>query len=102
MVCQILGLDKRVVAAPVAEELLFRGVIFNALAIRVGTVPAALGSGLLFGLSHGDLVLLPFITLDGIVLALIYRYTRNLYATMIVHGLGNVVAVAGLRFFLHA
>ncbi|MDQ2857803.1 MAG: CPBP family intramembrane metalloprotease [Candidatus Eremiobacteraeota bacterium] len=89
-------------AAPVAEELLFRGVLFNALAICVGTVPAALGSGLLFGLSHGDFVLLPFITLDGIVLALVYRYTRNLYATMIVHGIGNFIAVVGSRFFLQA
>lgn len=87
------------VAAPIAEELLFRGVIFNWLTVRVGTASAAVGSGTMFGLSHGDLVLLPFLVFDGIAFALVYRYTRNLYATMIVHGLRNVIVVLGSSFF---
>ena len=54
-----------IVIGPFAEELVFRGIIFNALALRTGTATGALGSGLLFGLTHGDPILLPFLALQG-------------------------------------
>ncbi len=41
-----------VVFAPIIEELVFRGVLFNRLKIRIGIVPAMLISSILFAIGH--------------------------------------------------
>ena len=75
--------------APVVEELFFRAMVFNALAIRIPIILAALLSGALFGISHGDLILFPVLTIFGMIQALIYRATGNLVVPMIVHAFNN-------------
>lgn len=82
-----------VLVAPVAEELFFRGVVYNAWEREYGTRVAVLGSAALFALIHGSLVqLLPIFVL-GIGLALLYRSTRSLPATMAMHAGFNAVTV---------
>jgi membrane protease YdiL (CAAX protease family) len=82
-----------VVVAPIAEELFFRGVVFNAWEREYGTRVAVFGSAALFALIHGSLVqLLPIFVL-GIGLALLYRWTRSLPATMAMHAGFNAVTV---------
>ncbi len=52
-----------VVVAPIAEELFFRGVVFNAWEREHGTRVAVLGSAALFAVIHGSLfLLLPIFT----------------------------------------
>ena len=41
-------------AVGMTEEMLFRGLLFGALAPRIGVLAAALVSALLFGAAHGD------------------------------------------------
>lgn len=83
-----------VLVAPVAEELFFRGVVYNAWEREYGTRVAVVGSAGLFALIHGSLVqLLPIFVL-GIGLALLYRSTRSLPATMAMHAGFNAVTVA--------
>jgi membrane protease YdiL (CAAX protease family) len=77
------------VIAPVVEELFFRGLIFNALSLRMPMLLAALISGALFGIAHGDVVLFPVLMLFGIVQAVAYRLTGNLVVPMIVHAANN-------------
>lgn len=82
-----------VLVAPVAEELFFRGVVYNAWEREYGTRAAVIGSAGLFALIHGSLVqLLPIFVL-GIGLALLYRSTRSLPATMAMHAGFNAVTV---------
>lgn len=90
----IMVLVTGAIIAPVAEELFFRGLIFNALATRMPMLVAALISGVLFGLGHGDLVLFPALTLFGILQAIFYRISGNLIVPMIVHAANNAIFLA--------
>jgi len=84
------------VVAPLAEEILFRGLLLRAFAGLVWLPIAVLSGGLLFGASHGSLwSLLPLSGL-GILLGLLVWRTRALAAAWLGHGLFNLVAYAEL------
>ncbi len=82
-----------VVVAPVAEELLFRGLLFGALAPRIGVLAAALVSAVLFGAAHGDPILFPTLAALGFVSAIAYAATGNLWVSVTLHALNNAVGV---------
>ncbi len=81
------------VMGPIAEELLFRGLVLNAFASRFGTIAAVVFSGILFGELHGDDVFFPVLALDGIIFGALYVHTRNLTVSTITHGLSNAIAL---------
>jgi len=95
----VLACFTAIVAAPFAEELLFRGVLFGALRSRLPAVWAALLSALLFGLVHGDAVFFPYIALLGFVNAMLYERTGNLIAPMIVHATNNTLPIVFLIIY---
>ena len=83
--------------APIAEELLFRGYIFRAIAARRGVAPAYLFSALAFGLYHlsSGLALLPIVPalfVVGLLLCFAYHRTGNLLTDITAHALNNGVA----------
>ena len=80
--------------APFCEELFFRGLLFNALSVRMPVLFAAILSGIVFGGAHGDPVLLPVLALFGVLQALLYRATGNLYVPIAVHAINNGVFLA--------
>ena len=92
------------VEAPLVEETLFRGVVhqgirhfFSRWLPRWAAVfIAAVLSGFLFGLAHGQIHTLPILVLLGIILAYIFEATKSLYASIVVHGLINALAVVNL------
>lgn len=86
-----------VLVAPVAEELFFRGVVYNAWLREYGARVAIVGSGLLFAVIHASLfLLLPFAAL-GIALALLYRATGSLPAVIALHaGFNGITVLIGL------
>ena len=77
---------------PFVEELTFRGLGFYVLR-PYGTWVAILGTGVLFGLSHGLLLSLPIIIIFGCVLAWIRERTDSVYPGMVLHGTFNLVAL---------
>ena len=87
-----------VVFAPVSEEFLFRGFIFQAFRNRMGVVLAALVSSLMFGVLHSpygwpsvlDAVLIgTAATLFGIAMCVLIQKTRSLYPGMALHAMHN-------------
>lgn len=89
-----------VLAAPVVEELLFRGFLLNRWHTKYGATKAVAFSSIAFGLLHVEII---GGIVFGVVLALIYLKTRSLVATMIVHAANNaivlvVVIVTGLWY----
>jgi membrane protease YdiL (CAAX protease family) len=81
-----------VAAAPVSEEVFFRGFIFAGLRRRLPFIVAALISGALFSLAHADIgLMLPF-TLVGAMLAYAYERAGTLLASIGVHFLFNAVS----------
>jgi membrane protease YdiL (CAAX protease family) len=83
------------VAAPIAEELLFRGYMFGALRNWRGPWPAALITGVLFGAVHvfGQEAefLLP-LALLGVALCVIRWKTGSLLPCIALHAINNAVA----------
>ena len=87
-----------VVAAPVAEEIFFRGFIFGGLRKRLSFLPAALIGAAIFGLFHytgaGSLAVVPQLMFLGFALCWLYEETGSIYPTMAVHAINNAIAFA--------
>ena len=78
------------VAAPVMEEIVFRGAIFGGLAGTIKPLWAALFSSLLFSLLHLDGHLIIYLAI-GLCLCWLYRKTGSLYTTIISHAGMNLL-----------
>lgn len=78
-----------VIAAPIAEEILFRGFFFGGMRRYLSFWPAALFTGSVFSLSHFNIGLIIPFTLVGIVLAWSYERSNSLYTAILVHFLFN-------------
>lgn len=77
------------IAAPIVEEIVFRGVVMQGLR-PYGKRFAIFGSALLFGLFHGNLVQSPYAFLVGLILG----YTAMEYSlpwAMVLHMINNLV-----------
>jgi len=81
-----------VLAAPIVEELTFRGAGFTLLE-RYGRPLAIVAVGLLFGLAHGLVDALPLLAAFGMGLAYLRARTASVYPGMLLHALFNGVTL---------
>jgi membrane protease YdiL (CAAX protease family) len=84
------------VLVPIAEELVFRGMIQQIFSRNTGPVVGFLLAGLVFGAIHLNAHLLISICFFGIFLSFVYYATGNLAYTIISHALFNTVALLQL------
>ncbi|MGB3491928.1 MAG: type II CAAX endopeptidase family protein [Elainellaceae cyanobacterium] len=84
------------IAAPIFEEILFRGFLLPSLT-RYMPVWGAIGlSAIIFATAHLSFSeVLPLAVL-GVVLGFVYTRSRNLLASMLVHSLWNSATMVGL------
>ena len=87
----ILEAIASIIFAPIVEELVFRGVLFNRLKIRTGIIPAMLISSFIFAIGH-DFGGIISAFLFGICMCILYLKTDNILIPMSVHFINNVVA----------
>lgn len=88
-----------VVAAPLTEELLFRGYLYGVLKKYGGRVVAILVSSALFAASHPNLSAFPSLFLLAIAFVLAYEWTGSLWAPIVMHMLFNSFTVAVVIWF---
>lgn len=81
------------VVVPVAEELLFRGLVLKRVTMMAGEWMGILCSALLFGVIHMNLVQFLYAILIGAVLAVIVAKTRRVSLAVIGHGAANLIAI---------
>lgn len=79
------------VLAPIAEESIFRGVLFRALYQRGYRALAWAGTSLLFAVIHGNLAAFFPLVFLAFVFAWLYHRTGNLLASMAGHFLFNTL-----------
>jgi membrane protease YdiL (CAAX protease family) len=86
-----------VVAAPISEEVCFRGMLYGGLRERIPRYLAALIGGLIFGALHAltGLSAVPPLAIFGIVLCLLYEKTGAIWPGIMLHMLNNSVALLG-------
>lgn len=77
---------------PFVEESTFRGLGFYLLRPR-GAWFAIVGTGVLFGLSHGLLLALPIIVIFGCVLGWLREKTDSVFPGMVLHSAFNLIAL---------
>jgi membrane protease YdiL (CAAX protease family) len=80
-----------IVVAPLAEEMLFRGILYPAIKNRGYPGAAMWISAFLFALMHANvMIFLPLLAL-AILLTLLYEKTNNLMAPIAAHSLFNAL-----------
>ena len=77
------------ILAPVAEELLFRGLVQRTM-LPFGKKLAILASSLTFGLYHGNLIQTPYAFVVGLVLGYV-AVEYNILWAMVLHMINNLV-----------
>jgi membrane protease YdiL (CAAX protease family) len=83
-------------AAPVIEEIFYRGLVLRSLENRFGVWPAIVGSAVMFGASHFQGLQFPALTAFGVVLAYVTHRTGRLGPAIVAHMAFNLVTVVFL------
>jgi membrane protease YdiL (CAAX protease family) len=82
-----------VVAAPVTEELVFRGCLYGLVRQIGGRWAAVAVSSLLFALIHGHVPSLPGLVILAVGLAWLYEATGSLWAPIALHAGFNALSI---------
>ena len=76
--------------SPLAEELLFRGIIFSRIRRCLSVFPAILISSFLFGIFHGNPVQAAYGMVMGVALAYIYHKFNTMNSVFLFHSGANI------------
>ena len=88
-----LAMTGAVAAAPIGEEIVFRGLLLQGLLRRgVRVMPAVVASAAIFALCHVNLIGLPALFELGLVFGLLYARTRSVLPGMVAHLGSNLTA----------
>ena len=74
-----------IVIAPFAEEIFFRGFLYQSFRNSFGVWPGAILSGLVFGVIHFEFFKLVQLAILGVILALLFERTRSLWPPIMLH-----------------
>ncbi len=85
------------IAAPISEEVCFRGMLYGGLREKLPRYGAALIAGVLFGALHAltGISAVPPLIAFGFVLCLLYEKTGSIVPGILLHMLNNSVALLG-------
>jgi membrane protease YdiL (CAAX protease family) len=81
------------VIGPVGEEIMFRGILQQSLAERIGQPMSVILTSLLFALFHVDVVMFAPLLVLGLILGILRAVFRNLWAPILFHVVNNCVSV---------
>jgi membrane protease YdiL (CAAX protease family) len=85
-----------IVVAPFAEEIFFRGFLYQSFRNSLGVPLGALLSALIFGAIHLEFFKLVQLAILGVILALLFEKTGSLWPPIILHAVNNALAFAVL------
>ena len=82
-----------VLIAPVVEEVIFRGYVFNGMAMRYGLRPAIIYSSLIFALIHFSLIQSPTTFVISLIITIAYiKSGYRLSTAIFIHFVNNLIA----------
>ncbi len=82
-----------VVAGPIAEEIIFRYMVFGRMRFYLGAKAGIVLSALLFGIYHANIVQFVYCTVLGMIFAFIYDRFGNLWVPIGAHVAINFVGI---------
>ncbi len=81
----VLDILSVVILCPIVEEMLFRGVIYNAFCTIVPASIAIVLQGLLFGSVHSTIIWMIYATFMGCVLGYVRKHTGSIRPCILMH-----------------
>ena len=87
----VVMLITTVVAAPILEETVYRGLVFTRLCRGMPAVAAAILAATVFGAMHGTLIWAAYAFAAALMMTFIYTKYRSLYASILFHMLFNFI-----------
>ena len=81
------------ISAPIFEEIIFRGIIFNDFKKALPVWISILLQALLFGLFHGNWIQGTYATILGIILGIVYYKYRSIWAVILLHFSYNTISL---------
>jgi membrane protease YdiL (CAAX protease family) len=82
-----------VVAAPIAEEFIFRAWLYPYLKQKIGMRYAVFATGFVFGIIHFNFFAFLPLAVFGAYLCLVYEKTGDIRVPILIHGLHNLLSV---------
>lgn len=79
-------------AAPVIEEVFFRGTLLRRLAGEINPLYALILVSLVFGLMHGQIIWILYASVLGLILGMVYLLYGSIYPSIVVHICFNLVS----------
>ncbi|WP_419748896.1 lysostaphin resistance A-like protein [Clostridium perfringens] len=89
----ILAFISVAILAPIVEEIIFRGIIFNEAAKYKGGAFPIIISALLFGLAHMQPIQIVYAFIVGLIFGFVYSKTHSLPIVMFLHMLNNLLTL---------
>lgn len=90
------------IAGPIAEEVIFRGLLYSWLRRHLGAIASVPISAIVFAAAHGIAMLVPALLVNGVILALLFERSRSLLPSIVAHGVFNAMMVVALYVALAA
>ena len=78
------------IVVPVAEEMIFRWLVYLRLRDYLSFAAAVIISGLIFGIYHGNIVQGIYASLLGAAFAYLFEKSGNLYSSILLHAGANI------------
>ncbi|HZK29209.1 MAG TPA: CPBP family intramembrane glutamic endopeptidase, partial [Clostridia bacterium] len=97
---QMLDLLVTVLLVPVAEELLFRGIIQGELRRAFGPIVSVVATAVLFAVFHLDVIQGSYVLIAGLALSIVYHFTENIMVPIGLHVLFNFIGSGWLSRLL--
>ncbi len=82
-----------IVLIPIYEEIFYRGIIFGYLRKNFNIILAIVVQALIFGVMHLNLVQGIYTFILGIVLALVYMYSKSIIGNITIHIIFNLLGI---------
>lgn len=79
--------------APMAEELVYRGMLYRRMRNMLPVWMSILGSAIIFGVNHGNIVQFVFAFITGAVMAYLYEIYHSLKASVLFHVVLNMTSL---------
>lgn len=95
----VLMIINACIAAPIVEELLFRGYFYGTIKRFTSPLFSALVTGGLFAVVHGNLASLLPLWVLAVFLCFAYEYTRSIWVPIAIHAVFNLVSVGLILFY---
>ena len=83
------------ILSPIAEEVVFRGLLYKRMRENMSVAPAIIISSLVFGMIHGNIIQAVYAGLLGALMAYSYERFKTILAPILFHIGANVFSVIG-------